>query len=92
MSNHTDMQVKYCGDCYDIHPIQGQYKGNHERGGAAEGRATSFVVAAKGHALFIGFEEGEYRSSHRNTCLACWCDWTSCSSPLGLHVPLPFGQ
>ena len=19
------------------------------------------------------------------------CDWTSCSSPLGLHVPLPFG-
>ena len=29
MSNHTDMQDKYCGDCYDIHPIQSQYKGNH---------------------------------------------------------------
>ena len=42
MSNHTDMQDKYCGDCYDIHPIQSQYKGNHKRGGAAEGRATSF--------------------------------------------------
>ena len=27
MSN-TDMQDKYCGDCYDIHPNQGQYKGN----------------------------------------------------------------
>ena len=22
MSNNTDMQDKYCGDCYDIHPIQ----------------------------------------------------------------------
>ena len=46
MSNHTDMQDKYCGDPYDIHPIQSQYKGNHKRGGAAEGRVTSFVVAA----------------------------------------------
>ena len=27
MSNHADMQVKYCGDCYDVHPIQSQYKG-----------------------------------------------------------------
>ena len=44
MSNHTDMQDKYCGHCYDIHPIQSQYKGNHKRGGAAEGRAPSFVV------------------------------------------------
>ena len=25
MSNHTDMQDKYCGHCYDIHPIQSQY-------------------------------------------------------------------
>ena len=38
MSNHTDMQDKYCGHCYDIHPILSQYKGNHKRGGAAEGR------------------------------------------------------
>ena len=22
MSNHIDMQDKYCGDCYDIHSIQ----------------------------------------------------------------------
>ena len=53
MSNHTDMQDKYCGDCYDIHRIQSQYKGTHKRGGAAEGRATSFVVAAKGRHLCI---------------------------------------
>ena len=25
MSNHTDMQDKYCGDCYDIPPIQSQF-------------------------------------------------------------------
>ena len=25
MSDHTEMQDKYCGDCYDIHPIQSQY-------------------------------------------------------------------
>ena len=49
----TDMQGKYCGDCYDIYPIQGQYKGNHKRGGAAEGRATSFAVAAEGPHLRI---------------------------------------
>ena len=51
ISNHTDMQVKYCGDCYDIRLIQSQYKGNHKRGGAAEGRVTSFVVAAAGRHL-----------------------------------------
>ena len=46
MSNHTDMQEKYCGDCYDIHPIQSQYtKVDHKRGGAAVGRATAFVVS-----------------------------------------------
>ena len=53
MSNHTDMQDKYCGDCYDIDPIQSQYKGNHKRGGAAENRATSFVVAAAGRHLCV---------------------------------------
>ena len=53
MSNHTDMQDKYWGHCNDIHPIQSQYKGNHKRGGAAEGRATSFVVAAAGRHLCI---------------------------------------
>ena len=49
----TDMQDKYCGNCYDIYLIQSQYKGNHKRGGAAEGRATSFVVAAAGRHLCI---------------------------------------
>ena len=29
MSNHTDMQDKCCGDCYGIHFIKIQYKGNH---------------------------------------------------------------
>ena len=45
MSNHTDMQSKYCSDCYDIHPIQSQYTRNHKRGGAASGCATSFMVS-----------------------------------------------
>ena len=26
MSKHTDMQDKYRDHCYDIHPIQNQYK------------------------------------------------------------------
>ena len=51
MSKHTDMQDKYCGDCYDIHPIQSQYTKvvvvgrRHKRGGAPFGRATSSVVS-----------------------------------------------
>ena len=53
MSNHTDMQDKYCGNCYEILPIQSQYKGNHKRGGAAVGRATSFVVTTNGRHLWI---------------------------------------
>ena len=53
MSNHTDMQDKYCGDCYAMHLIQSKYKGHHRRGGAAECRATSFVVAAKCRHLCI---------------------------------------
>ena len=53
MSNHTDMQDKYCGPCDDIHRSQSQYKGNHKRGAAAEGRATSVVVAANGRHLCI---------------------------------------
>ena len=32
----TDMQDKYCGNCYDIYLIQSQYNGNHKRGVAAE--------------------------------------------------------
>ena len=47
MSNHTDLQDKYCDHCYDIYRIQSQYKGNHKRGGPARGRAT-FAVAANG--------------------------------------------
>ena len=51
MSNHTDMQDKYCGHCYNIHPIESQYTKvaacgrHHKRGDAAFGRATSFVVS-----------------------------------------------
>ena len=66
MSNHTDMQDKYCGDCYDIHPIKSQYKGNHKGGGAAEGRVTSFVVAASGRHLCTCFEWSKYPSSEHN--------------------------
>ena len=29
MSNHADMQDKYCRHSNDIDPIQSQYKGNH---------------------------------------------------------------
>ena len=53
MSNHTDMQVNYSGDCYDILPIQNQYKGNHKRDGDAEGRVPPFVVAAASRHLCI---------------------------------------
>ena len=53
----TDMQDKYCGNFYDIYLIQSQYKGNHKRGGAAEARATFFVVAAEArHFWKIGSE------------------------------------
>ena len=44
-SSLTETQNKYYVDCYDIYSIHSHYKGNHKRGGAAEGRATSFVVA-----------------------------------------------
>ena len=47
------MQGKYYGDCYDIYPIQSQYKEKHKRDGAAEGRVTSFVVTAEGRHLCI---------------------------------------
>ena len=41
----------------DMHPIQSRNnKGSHNRGGAAEGRATSFVVAAAGSHLCSGCE------------------------------------
>ena len=49
----TDMQDKFCGNCYDIYFIKSQYKGNHKRGGAAEGRVTPFVVAAACRHLHI---------------------------------------
>ena len=52
----TDMHDKYCGNRYDIYIIQSQYKGNHKRCGAAEGRATSFVGGQRLPSLFIGFE------------------------------------
>ena len=51
MSNHIDMQDKYCGHSNDIHTIQSQYTmvaavgRHHKRGGAAFGSATSFVVS-----------------------------------------------
>ena len=57
MSNYTDMQEKYCGDCYDIHLYQSQYTkvaafgSHHKRGGAAFGRATALPVSVR-----IGFE------------------------------------
>ena len=47
----TDIQDKYCDNCYDIYLIQNQYTkvaafGRHHKGGsAAFGRATSFVVS-----------------------------------------------
>ena len=46
----TDMQDKYCGDCYDIYFIQSLYKGAacgryHKGGRAAFGHAPTFVVS-----------------------------------------------
>ena len=47
----TDMHDRYCGNCYNICLIESQYTqvaafGRHQKkGGAALGRATSFVVS-----------------------------------------------
>ena len=54
-SSFTDMQSKYCVDYHNIYSIKNQYKGTHKIGGAAEGLASSFVVAAAGRHLCIGF-------------------------------------
>ena len=40
----------------DIYSIHSHYKGNHNRGGAAEGLAISFVMAANGRHLCSGYE------------------------------------
>ena len=89
LSNYTGMQDKYCGQCCNIHPIHSQYNGNHKRGGL---RPRPFVCdgGQRPPPLSIGFEQGEYRTSHHNNCLTCWCDRISCSSPAVLHVPSPF--
>ena len=47
-------QNKYCVESYDIYFIHSHYKGNQKRGGAAEGRATFFLVAANGRHLCSG--------------------------------------
>ena len=59
----------------------------------AEGSRPRHLFCGGGHKpppLYIGFEQVEYRSNDHNTCLACRCDWTSYSVPLGLHGPSPF--
>ena len=38
------MQDKHCGNCYDVYLIQSQYKGNHKRRGAAEGRRLCLLA------------------------------------------------
>ena len=48
---------------------------------AAFGRHHKRSGAAFGHA----FEQGEFASNYCTSYLSCRCDWTSCSSPLGLH-------
>ena len=90
MSNHTDMQDKYCGDCYDIHPIQSQYTKvaacgrHHKRGDAAFGRATSFVVS-----FVLAFNRANLVAV--NAILVLHVGKTGRRTvgrtPLGLHVP-----
>ena len=41
MSNHTDMQDKYCGHYNNMHPIQSQYKGNQKK---VEGSGSETIV------------------------------------------------
>ena len=89
-SSLTETQNKYCVECYDIYSIHSHYKGG--------GRWPPPQKRCRGlrprHLfcgfLCIGFEVGECRCCDHNTCLACRCDWTSCSVPLRLHVPSPF--
>ena len=58
-SSHTDMQDKYCTDCYNVFLLFKAITRTNEttkRGGAAEGRATAFGAAAAGRCLCKGFE------------------------------------
>ena len=88
------MQDKYCGDRYDIYRIQSRYTKvaafgrHHKRGGAAFGRATSFVVSfvmalnrvnivAVNAILVLHVGKTGRRTVGR--------------TPLGLHVPSPLG-
>ena len=67
----TDMQDKYCGNCYDIYLMQSQYTKvaafgrHHKRGAAAFGRATSFVLS------FVLLLNKVNIVADHNTCLAC---------------------
>ena len=83
MSNHTDIQNKYCGHSNDIHRTQRQHTkvvavGRHHKRGATALRPRHLFCGL----LCTGFEYGECRCCHHNTCLACRCDWTACSVPL----------
>ena len=84
MSNHTDMQDRYCGQCYNIHPIQSLYKRTQKRRCGRRPRHLFCGGGQRPPPLYIGLEIGECRSSDHNTCLACRCDWTLCSVPSGL--------
>ena len=54
---HVKVNVNKVDDkVNDIYSIHSHYKGIHKRGAAAEGRGTSFVVAAKGRHLCSGYE------------------------------------
>ena len=69
----THMQDKYCGDCYDIYPIQSQYTKvaafgrHHKRGGAAFGHATSFVVS-----FVLALNRVNIVTVTTLRCHACW--------------------
>ena len=77
-------------DCYDIDSIHSHYKGNYKRGGAAEGRAASFVVAADGRHLCI-LALNKVNIVTVNAILVLQVGETGRRTvgrtPLGLHVP-----
>ena len=55
-SSLTVTQNKYYVECNDVYSIQSHCNGNYKGGGAAEGRASSFIVAAEGRHLCSGYE------------------------------------
>ena len=70
----------------DIHPIRSHNnKGNHKRGGAAEGHHLCILALNRVNIVAVI----QYVFCMSVMVGLNMCDWISCSSPVMLHVPSP---